>query len=142
MFVKEFDQLGEVSQGPGQPVDLVDGNNVDSAGPDLGEKLLQGRAVKGGTGKGAIIIALLDQAPSFVRLAFDIGFTSLALGVEGIKLEVEVMFGGFSRVDRAPKNLLARPIHDLNPSGCRRSRLAEQTACCALPISSPAAAMA
>ena len=29
---------------------------------------MQGRAVKGGTGKGAIIIALLDQAPSFVHL--------------------------------------------------------------------------
>jgi hypothetical protein len=35
------------------------------------------------TGKGAIIIVFLDQAPSFVRLAFDIGFTGLALGLEG-----------------------------------------------------------
>ncbi len=61
-------------------ISLDSGDDVDFAGPDLGEKLLQGRAVKGGTGKGAIIIALLDQAPSFVRLAFDIGLTSLALG--------------------------------------------------------------
>ena len=59
---------------------------------------MQGGAVKGGTGKRAIIIVLVDQAPSFVRLAFDIGFTGLALGVEGIELEVQVMFGGFSRV--------------------------------------------
>ena len=50
MGIKEVDQLGEIGEGPGQPVDLVDGNNVDSAGPDLGEKLLQGRAVKGGPG--------------------------------------------------------------------------------------------
>ena len=115
---------------------------INSAGPDPGEKLLQGRAVKGGTGKGAIIIAFIGQAPSFVHLAFDIGLTSLALGVQGIELKVEVMFGGFSRIDRAPKKLLARPIHDLNPGGCRRSRSAEQTACCALPLSPPAAAMA
>ncbi len=48
------------------------------AGPHLGEKLLQGRAVKGGTGKGAVIIAFVDRAPAFVRLALDIGLTSLA----------------------------------------------------------------
>ena len=59
MRIKEAGQLGEVSQRPGQPVDLVDGDDVDSAGPDLGEKLLQGRAVQGGTGKRAIIIAFI-----------------------------------------------------------------------------------
>ncbi len=70
------------------------------------KKLLQGRAVKGGAGKRAVVKALGNQAPSFMRLAFDIGLTSLTLGVEGVEREVQIMFGGFSRVDRAPKRLL------------------------------------
>ena len=95
MRVKEVDQLGQIGKRPGQPVDLVDDDDIGLAGPDPGEKRLQGRAVKGGTGKRAIIIVFVDQSPAFVRLAFDIGFTRLALGVEGIELEVEFMFGGF-----------------------------------------------
>ena len=30
------------------------------------------------------------------------------------------MFGGFSRVDRAPEKLLSRLIHGLTPGGCLR----------------------
>ena len=57
MLVEQLDQLGEIGQRPGQPVDLVDDDDVDLAGADLGQQLLQGRAVKGGAGKRAIIIA-------------------------------------------------------------------------------------
>src|SRR5271165_582858 len=142
MLVKEFDQLGEIGERPGQPVDLVDHDDVHFAGPDLCEKLLQGRAVKGGTGKRAVIIVPADQVPAFVRLALDIGLTSLALGVEGIELEVQIMLGGFSRVDRAAEKLLARLIHGLNPSGCRPARLAGRRSGCALAVSPPQAAMA
>ncbi len=56
MLIKELDQLGEIGKRPGQPVDLVDDDDVNLAGPDPGEKLLQGRAVKGGTRKRAVII--------------------------------------------------------------------------------------
>ena len=69
MRVKQFDQLGEIGERACEAVDLVDGDDIDVAGPDLGEKLLEGRPVQGGTGKGAIIIALADQPPSFLCLA-------------------------------------------------------------------------
>jgi hypothetical protein len=46
MFVEQLDQLGEVCQRTGQPVDLVDDNDIDLAGPDLVEKGLQGSALQ------------------------------------------------------------------------------------------------
>ncbi len=84
----------------------------------------------------------IDQAPAFVRLALDIGLTSLALGVEGIELEVQIMLGGFPGVDRAAEKLLARLIHGLNPGLCRPSRLSGRRSGCALAISPPVAAVA
>jgi hypothetical protein len=38
-------QLGEIRQRPGQPVDLVDHHHVNSSGPDIGQELLERRAV-------------------------------------------------------------------------------------------------
>ena len=34
MLVEELDQLGEVGERPGQPVDLVDDDDVDASGPN------------------------------------------------------------------------------------------------------------
>ena len=39
MLVEQFDQLGEVGERAGQPVDLVDHDDVDLAGPDVGRRL-------------------------------------------------------------------------------------------------------
>src|SRR5580704_12674218 len=114
MLIKQLNQLGEVCQRSGQPVDLVDDNNVDLAGSDLGKKCLQGRTVQRGTGKCPVIIVTIDQAPSLVRLALDVGLTGFALGVERVELKVEVMLGGFSGVDRAPQQFPARLIHGAN----------------------------
>ena len=35
MLIEELDQLGEVGQRSGQPVDLVDDDDVDLAGPNV-----------------------------------------------------------------------------------------------------------
>ena len=43
MRVEQLDQLGEVSERPRQPVDLVDDDHVDLAGPDFLEQLLERR---------------------------------------------------------------------------------------------------
>ena len=40
-LVERFDQLGEVEQRAGQPVDLVDDDDVDLAGLDVGEQPLR-----------------------------------------------------------------------------------------------------
>jgi hypothetical protein len=62
---------------------------------------LQRRAVEGGAGQAAIVIPGPDQPPALVGLTPDIGFAGLALGIEGIELQVEIMLGGFARVDGA-----------------------------------------
>ena len=59
---------------------------------------LQGRAVQRRPGKCAVVIMVGDQAPALVRLALYVGLAGLALGVEGIELEIEVMLGRFSGV--------------------------------------------
>ena len=50
MPVEQLHQPGEVGQGPGQPVDLVDDHDIDLAGCDFGQERLQGRPVQGGAG--------------------------------------------------------------------------------------------
>jgi hypothetical protein len=49
-------ELGEISERAGQPVDLVNQHNVDSARPDIGQELLQRRAVERGTGECAVVV--------------------------------------------------------------------------------------
>ena len=42
MMVEQLDQLGEIGERAGEPVDLVDHHDGDLAGPDISQKLLQG----------------------------------------------------------------------------------------------------
>jgi len=48
VLVEEFDELGEIGKGTGEPVDLVDDHDVDSFRPDLIEEALKGWTVEGG----------------------------------------------------------------------------------------------
>jgi hypothetical protein len=100
LLIKEFDQLGEIAKEAGQAVDLIDHNDGNLAGPDIGQKFLQGRAVQRGSGEAAIIVALGNQASALMRLALDIGFASLTLGIERVELEVEIMLARFAGIDR------------------------------------------
>jgi hypothetical protein len=50
--------------------------------PNLGEKLLQGRAVERRPGKRPIVIVLGYQPPALVRLALDVGLAGFALRIE------------------------------------------------------------
>jgi hypothetical protein len=49
VFVEEFDELGEVGKRSCQPVDLIDDDDIDLAGPDLVQKRVQGSAVQRGS---------------------------------------------------------------------------------------------
>ena len=105
MLVEQLDQLGEVGERAGQAIDLIDDDDVDLAGPDLVQQSLQGRAVERGAGEPAIVVAVRNQAPALMRLALDIGLAGLALGVERVEGEVEIMLGRFAGVDRAAQRL-------------------------------------
>ena len=115
MLVEQFDQLGKIGQRPGQPVDLVDDDDVDLAGLDLGQQLLQGRAVERGAREGAIVIAAGDQPPALMGLALDIGLAGLPLGIERVELKIEIMLGRFAGVDRTAEQLLGLVYPRLSP---------------------------
>ena len=65
---KSLDQLEEIQQRAGKPVDLVDDHDVDLAGLDVGQEPLEGRALQRAAGEAAIVVAVGDLDPSF-RLA-------------------------------------------------------------------------
>src|SRR5262249_16376745 len=83
--IEQLDELGEISERTGQPVDLVHQHNVDLARAHIGQELLQRRAVERGTGECTIVVAAGDQPPAVVRLALYICLAGLALGVERVE---------------------------------------------------------
>src|SRR6516225_8289621 len=105
MPLEQLDQLGEIRQRPGQAVDLIDDDHVNLAGPNAGKHILQGRTVERGARERPVIVAGGKKSPALVRLTLYICLAGLALGVERVELEVEVMLGRFSRINRAPEQL-------------------------------------
>src|SRR5580704_4492829 len=115
MLVKKLDQLCKIGQRSSEAIDLVDHNDVDLAGPDLGQEELQGRAVKRGARECPVVIMVGDLAPALMRLTLDVGLAGFALGVQRVELQVKVMVGGFPGVDRAAEELLGGLIHGKAP---------------------------
>jgi hypothetical protein len=66
--IEQFDQFCEVRQRPRQTIDLVDHDDVDLAGADIVQQLLQIRTVGGPTGISAVVIARPDQGPAGMGL--------------------------------------------------------------------------
>ena len=93
MGVECLDQLGEVGERTGQAIDLIDDDHVDPSGLHIGQELLQRRPVHRPAGEAAVIITVMDQPPALVRLALDICFARLPLGVEGIEVLFEPLVG-------------------------------------------------
>src|SRR5216684_3241851 len=81
------------------------------AGSDISQKLLQGRAVEGGARESAIVVVVGDEPPALMGLALDVGLAGLALGVERVEFEVEIMLGRLAGVDRAAKDLSFGWLH-------------------------------
>src|SRR5262249_37504714 len=107
----DLDELGEISERAGQPVDLVNQHNVNLARPDIGQELLQRRAVERGAGECAIVVAPGDQPPAFVRLALYICLAGLALSVERVEGQLEIVLGRFARIDGAARELADGSVH-------------------------------
>src|SRR5262249_14654990 len=111
MFIEQFDQLGEVGERAGETIDLIDHDNRDLAGPDVGEELLQGRAVERGAREPAIIVAIRVEAPALMCLALDVGLAGLALGVKRVELKVEIMLARFAGIDRTALGFWSGRLH-------------------------------
>ena len=101
MPLEDVDQLREIGQRAGQPVDLVDDDAVDPAGLDVGEQALQRRALQRGAADTRRRRSGLDERASPLALALDVGLAGRALGVEGVELLLQALLAGFPGVDRA-----------------------------------------
>ena len=67
-----FDQLGEIRERAGQPVDLVDDDHIDPSFANAIEQTLQRRTIGGAARIAAVVEALAHQSPAFMSLALDI----------------------------------------------------------------------
>jgi hypothetical protein len=107
MAIEQLHELGEVGQRAGQPVDLVNHDDIDLAGFHVCQQPLQGRAVGRASGIAPVIVAGPDQGPAGMRLTPDIGLGSVMLGVERVK----PMVGRDAGVDGAANRLDAAVLH-------------------------------
>src|SRR5262249_47397981 len=78
-----------------------DHDNIDFAGPHIGQKPLEGGALERAAGEPAIVVAIAEQNPPLGPLACDIGPTRLPLGVQRVEVHVEAFLGGFAGVNSA-----------------------------------------
>ena len=99
--VEHLDDLGEVDQRSGQPVDLVDHHDVYLGRAYVSQKSLQARAVECPSRPATVIIGCWHGLPAFVSLAHNEGFASLALRLKRIKLLLQALFRGLARINRA-----------------------------------------
>ena len=89
MGIEQFDQLGEISQGARQAIDLVDDNDIDPVGSNVIEQPLEGRAVGGSAREAAIVISGANQCPTGMRLAADIGLRGIILRIKRVEVLIE-----------------------------------------------------
>ena len=102
--VKGLNQLCEIGERAGKAIDLVDHDHIDLAGLDIGQQLLEGRAVEVTAGVCGVVILLGQGPPSLERLALDIGLAGLPLGVQRVEFLLKAMLGGFAGVDGAAED--------------------------------------
>ena len=101
MGLERLDQLGEVGERAGQPIDLIDDDHVDPSRLHIDEQLLQSRPIHRAAGEAAVVVTIPNQSPALVRLALDVGLARLPLGVEGVEVLFEPLVGRDPRIDRA-----------------------------------------
>ena len=127
MGVECLNQLGEVGERSGQPIDLIDDDDVDPSGLDINEQFLQGRPIYRAAGKAAIVVTVPDQPPALVSLALDVGLGRLTLGVEGIEVLLKPLVGRDAGVDRTAQ---APPRTSRNGAGPRQAASPEASGRC------------
>ena len=105
VLIEKFDQLGKIGERTGQTIDLIDDDDVDLAGADIIQQTLEGGAVGIATGETTIVIFAPQQRPAGMGLAADIGLRGVKLGIEGVEVLLQPLFGRDPGIDRAA-NLL------------------------------------
>ena len=91
--------LAKSAKRAGQAIDLVDDNDIDPVGSNVGEELLQGRAVGGSAREAAIVISGTNQCPAGMGLTADIGLRRIILRIERVEVLIEARFGRDPGID-------------------------------------------
>jgi len=101
LFVELLDDLGEVGQGSGEPVNFINDDGVDSFRGDVVQKLFQPWPLHVAAGEAAIVIATGDSMPSLMALAENVRFTRFSLGIQRIEGLLQPLFGRFAGINGA-----------------------------------------
>src|SRR5207237_1167864 len=97
--VQRVNDASEVSQASGQPVDLVNDDDVDLPASDIIQQLLQARASHVPARPATVVILFVDQLPAFVRLAEDVRSTRFSLGIKAVECLLEPFLCRLASVD-------------------------------------------
>ena len=108
-------------KGTRQPVHLVEHDDVYPRIFNVRQQPLQCGALHATAGVAPVIIRCLDDFPSFVLLARDIGLAGLPLGMERVELLVQTFLGRFAGIDGAADRMLVIRLHGAPPTLCRSS---------------------
>ena len=98
--LKEVVQFGEVGERAGEPVDLVDDDQIDLAGLDVRNQLVQGGAVDVAAGESSVAV-FLRELPAVGLLALDVRERGVALGVQRVVLLFESLLGRLAHIHGA-----------------------------------------
>src|SRR3954447_26193906 len=120
--IEDLDELGEVGERAGQPVDLVDHHHIDEPRADRCQEPLQSRPLERSTREAAIVEALLDQAPALLGLALHVSSPGLALRIERVEVLLEAVLGRHTGVDGAAQRLRTGFDHRPQPFWSRRPK--------------------
>src|SRR6266852_2776509 len=129
-----LDQPGKIGERAGQPVDLVDDEDIDPASLDVCEQALESMPLHVATREPAVVVAGPGKCPALVTLAADVGIAGFALCLERVELLLEPFLGGFAGVDRAALAARVTPRHRCLPSSRRPEAALAMTG--GLPIGS------
>jgi hypothetical protein len=99
-FVSRISTILAIGERAGQPVDLVDDDDIHPSCRNVGDQPLQGRPIHRRAGEPAIIISLGQAYPAFMALTANEGLAGLALRLQRIEFLLEPFLGGFAGVDR------------------------------------------
>jgi len=75
--IEQLNELSEVCERAGEPIDLVDHDDIDHPRSNRCQEALQCRPLERAAGKPAVIKTFSDQTPALVGLAFDVGVAPL-----------------------------------------------------------------
>jgi hypothetical protein len=107
--------------------DTNDHYDVDLAGLNVREQLLQGRSFQRPPGETAVVIVRPDELPALMGLALDVSLCRLALGMKRVEVLFQPVLGRFPGIDGATKDFPLVSSHCGSPVVCPSLRASQKS---------------